>query len=45
MNKEITNTSKINLLIDKIFFFQEVIQRTILSCQKNKLLEIINTND
>jgi len=45
MNKEIANNSTIHLLIDKIIFFQDVVQRTILNCQKNKLLEIINTND
>ena len=41
MNKEIANNSTIHLLIDKIIFFQDVVQRTILNCQKNKLLEKI----
>jgi len=37
--------NKFNLLIEKIIFFQDIIQKTILNCQKNKLLEIVNTND
>ena len=37
--------NKFNLLIEKIIFFQDINQKTILNCQKNKLLEIINTND
>ena len=37
--------NKFNLLIEKIIFFQNINQKTILNCQKNKLLEIINTND
>jgi endopeptidase La len=37
--------NKFNLLVEKNIFFQDIIQKTILNCQKNKLLEIINTND
>ena len=40
-----TEKNKFNLLIEKIIFFQDINQKTILNCQKNKLLEIINTND
>jgi hypothetical protein len=44
MNNELKN-STFNSFMEKIVFFQEVIQNTILHCQKNKLLEIITTND
>jgi hypothetical protein len=34
-----------NNLKDKLIYFQEIIKRTILSCQQYKLLEIINATD
>jgi len=43
--ERMTEKNKFNLLIEKIIFFQDINQKTILNCQKNKLLEIINTND
>jgi ATP-dependent Lon protease len=42
----INNIDNINILIDKkIFFFQDVIQKTILYAQKNKILEILGVSE
>jgi len=45
MNKETTQNLKSNILIEKTILFQNIIQNTILNCQKNKMLEIISTNE
>jgi ATP-dependent Lon protease len=40
-----TNTPVVSLVNKKILFFQDVIQRTILNVQKNKLLDILGVSD
>ena len=45
INKKISNTEKKELVDKKIKFFQEVIQKTILYIQKNKLLDILGISE
>ena len=40
------NTSEVNVLVDKkLEFFKDIIQKTILYVQKNKLLDILGVSD
>ena len=42
----ISNNNDIHLLIDnKIDFYKDVIQRTVIHAQKNKILDILGIND
>jgi len=45
-NQILKNSQDINNLVEKkLIFFQDVIQKTILNCQKNKMLDILGVSD
>ena len=46
VNQILKNSQDINNLVEKkLIFFQDVIQKTILNCQKNKMLDILGVSD